>query len=104
MEYSPKSRVEKIYKKLDSFQGKPVTIRVGTVLRGDKFRFDETLEVPNFKVELKEKNLLLYISESNPPIYIEGKSLSRFYTGKKGPSRICINTNKTDYLIDLNQP
>ena len=99
--FSPKSRVEKIFEKLKSFQGKAVIIQAGTVLSSDKFRVDETFEIPKLKLELSEKNLLLYLSETEPPLVIEWKKLSRFYTGKKGSSRFCINTQNTDYLIDL---
>jgi hypothetical protein len=98
---SPKSRVEKIYEKLESFQEKRVVVHLGTVLPGGKFQVDETIEVPVFNAKLTESNLFLYLSENAPPTCISGKTLSRFYTGKKSNTRICINTEHTDYLLDL---
>jgi len=99
--WTPVSRAEKIYKKLDTFKEKPVTIRTGQFLPGGKFKFDSTYEVELFKAELYEKTIHIKVS-NNTDFTIEGKTISRIYTGKKGNDRICINTNKMDFLIDLN--
>ena len=99
--WTPESRAERIYKNLKTFQGKPVTIRTGQFLPGGKFKFDSTYEVESFKADLYEKTILIRIAD-NIDFTIEGKTISRIYTGKKGNDRICINTNKTDFLIDLN--
>jgi hypothetical protein len=98
--WKPAARSEKIYEKLKSFQGKSVIVRTGEFLANGKFKFDSTNEVESFKAELSDKGIVIYTAD-NTPFEIEGKTLSRIYTGQKGPGRICINTSKTDFLIDL---
>ncbi|MFE8702010.1 hypothetical protein ACFYKX_15545 [Cytobacillus sp. FJAT-54145] len=101
MSYEPKSRAEKVQKQLESYQGKRVKIRTGEVLLGGKFRFDEVLDVEAFHSTLDGENLKLITNqELKTTITIQGKSISRFYTGKKSNARICINTNGVDYLIE----
>jgi hypothetical protein len=98
--WKPAARSEKIYEKLEAFQGKSVIVRTGEFHACGKFKFESTYEVESFKAELCDKGIIIYIADKTG-FEIEGKTLSRIYTGKKGPGRICINTSKTDFLIDL---
>lgn len=101
-DFEPKSKVEKVQKQLRPFQEKGVQIRVGEVLKGGKFRYDDLLQAPFFQSEIADDSLIIWTNQDkNQSIKIEGKTISRLYTGKKGKSRVCINTNETDYLIDL---
>lgn len=99
--WTPLSRAEKIHKKLETFKGKSVIIRTGQFLTGGKFKFDSTYELEAFEAILQGKTIHIQISDT-VDFAIEGNTISRIYTGKKGNTRICINTSKTDYLIDLN--
>lgn len=95
-----KSKVKKVQKQLTPFQGNRVEIKSGEVLKGGKFRMDETTIVATFKSEANDEKLAIWL-DSEQCLEIHGKTISRFYTGKKSETRICINTNGIDYLIDL---
>jgi hypothetical protein len=62
--WTPVSRAEKIYKTLETFKGKPVTIRTGQFLTGGKFRFDSTYSLEAFDVVLDDKTIHIPISDT----------------------------------------
>ncbi|UII54419.1 hypothetical protein LS684_12085 [Cytobacillus spongiae] len=100
--YTPRSRVEKIQKHLEPFQNKRLVLRTGTVLRGGKFRVDEIITLSHFSSSITDEHLKLLLTEdTTKELVIDGTSISRFYTGKKGKNRMCINTNGTDYLLEI---